>query len=287
MSGGSRLAPGRLSSGWSVRFMHNAAVGWSLLLRQPPAHGHRAAWPPRSRLAWWAAGSLLAFVVAMVLVDAWTIGHVRQLPAPLVAIFGYVTDLGLSGWFLVPLGTALLLIAAVSAPDAPRYVRDTWTALSIRIGFLFLAVAVPGLTVSIVKRLIGRARPFVEGHDTFAYQLFVWRPDYASLPSGHTTTAFAVAVAVGAMWPRARAVVFTLAALIGISRVVVGAHHPSDIVAGAVFGAMGALLVRNWYVDRRLGFVAAPDGSVRALRWPSWQRLRRVARRMRWQERTA
>ena len=45
------------------------------------------------------------------------------------------------------------------------------------------------LFVAIVKRFIGRVRPSSAG--PFAYEPFHWRPDFASLPSGHTTTAFA------------------------------------------------------------------------------------------------
>ena len=73
------------------------------------------------------------------------------------------------------------------------------------------------------------------------------------------------------------------ALLIAVSRVVITAHHPSDVLAGAIVGALGALLVRNWLAARRLGFTVGSDGLVRPMPGPSWRRIvQAVARRLRW-----
>ena len=177
----------------------------------------------------------------------------RQLPEWLVWLFRHITNFGLSGWFLYPIGLLLLALAAVDTPALPQMSRKVLAAISVRLGFVFAAIAIPGLFVAIVKRLIGRARPFVAGEDAWSYKLVVWRSDYAAFPSGHATTAFAAAVAIGAVWPRARAAMWSYAVVIAVSRVIVTAHHPSDVIAGAIVGTIGALLVRNWYAARRLG----------------------------------
>jgi hypothetical protein len=76
-------------------------------------------------------------------------------------------------------------------------------ALAARFGFLFLAVGAPGLFDTIIKRLIGRARPYVGSHDEpFAYMPFIWRSEYASMPSGHSANVAAAAIAIGALWPK-------------------------------------------------------------------------------------
>ena len=122
----------------------------------------------------------------------------------------------------------------------------------------------PGLFGTIIKRIFGRARPNGgrEPSTLISSARSSGRADYASLPSGHATTAFSALVAFGTLWPRARTVMWIYALLIAVSRVVVTAHYPSDVLAGALVGAAGALLVRRWFALRRLGFSLGPDGSL-------------------------
>jgi len=100
---------------------------------------------------------------------------------------------------------------------------------------------------------------------------FVWRPDYASMPSGHATTSVAAAIAIGAVWPRLRVPMWLYAVLIMLSRIFVLAHHPSDVVAGALTGAVGAYLMRRWFAARRLVFCAR---DLRPYPGPSWRRIK-------------
>ena len=65
--------------------------------------------------------------------------------------------------------------------------------------------------------------------------------------------------------------------LIAASRLVLLAHHPSDVVAGALIGVIGALIVRYWFAARRLGFAIRPDGAIAPLRTPSPGHRKRVA----------
>ena len=56
------------------------------------------------------------------------------------------------------------------------------------------------------------------------------------------------------------------ALLIAASRLVLLAHHPSDVVAGALIGVVGAMGVRYWFAARRLGFAIGRDGAIVAAR---------------------
>ncbi len=217
---------------------------------------------------------LYVAVASMFAVDAAASHWARHEPGRIRDAFENITNFGLSGWFLIPFAAIVLCLAALVSPALSRVSQSVLTALAARFGFLFLAIGVPGLFVAIVKRLIGRARPYVGGgghDDPFLYMPFVWRPEYASMPSGHATTAVSAAIAIGAIWPRTRLVMWLYALIIMVSRVAVLAHHPSDVIAGALTGAAGAYLVRRWFAARRLVFCAR---DLRVYPGPSWQRIK-------------
>ena len=68
------------------------------------------------------------------------------------------------------------------------------------------------------------------------------------------------------------------ALLILVSRVVLTAHHPSDVLAGFLVGAVGTLMVRHYFALRRLSFAAGPDGHLHVYSSPSLKRIKSVAR---------
>jgi undecaprenyl-diphosphatase len=47
-----------------------------------------------------------------------------------------------------------------------------------------------------------------------------------------------------------------------LTRLVLLAHHPSDVLAGALVGLSGAMVVRHWFAARRLGFAVGPTGRI-------------------------
>jgi undecaprenyl-diphosphatase len=148
----------------------------------------------------------------------------------------------------------------------------------MRLQFLFFAVLVPVLAGELIKWMVGRGRPFVGGKaNAFNFEPFTGTEAYASFPSAHAITSAALAFAVAAVWPRARGVMIVYAVLIAASRLVLLAHHPSDVIAGALIGVVGAMLVRYWFAARRLGFTIHRDGRIEPLRSVRGH-LKRVAR---------
>jgi membrane-associated phospholipid phosphatase len=257
-----------LASALARNALKNLELWSRALAPPPPANMLRPHLPATAATI----ATLIAAVLSMFALDAAASDWATQQPQWFRNIFEEITNLGLSGWFLFPFGFVLLCLASLISPRLPRLTQGVLTALAARFGFLFLAIGVPGLFVTIVKRLIGRARPYVGGHDDpFAYMPFIWRPEYASMPSGHATTAVSAAIAIGAIWPRTRWVMWLYALIIMFSRVVILAHHPSDVIAGALVGAAGAFLVRRWFAGRRLVF---RQRNLRPYPGPSWPRIK-------------
>ena len=252
--------------------------GAARLLLGPPRI-HAAMWPfSWGRLAVAAVLAIGAFLLCMFFLDAAAIRAVPTLPSSVPWFFSQITDYGKSAWFLWPLGFLLVALAMLPMPMAPMAQR-VLAAVAVRVGFLFLAVAVPGLFINVIKKIFGRARPLVPGTiDPFVFDPFNWSAAWASLPSGHATTVFSVLVAFGALWPRARAVLWIYALVIVASRIAVTAHFPSDVLAGAMIGSAAALLVRRYFALRRLAFSVGPDGRVHTLPGPSFRRIKAVAR---------
>jgi len=222
----------------------------------------------------------VVFLFGLIIVDAAAIEAARRLPRWIISVFDWVTDFGKSGWFLWPLGIVFLLLAALPQ-DLTRGSQLVLASMMVRVGFLFTAIAVPGMFTNIVKHIVGRARPFVTGiADPYVFSPFSWSAAYASIPSGHATTALSALVAFGTLWPRGRAILLVYAVLILASRVVVTAHHPTDVLTGAVVGFAGALLVRHWFALRRLGFSIGVDGILHQYPGPSIKRIKSVAREL-------
>jgi undecaprenyl-diphosphatase len=256
----------------------NARATMATLLRPPRGP---VTWPGTAELVTGTLVAVAVLIATMFMLDAWSVSQARALPGPLVEAARGFTDLGKSGWFLWPTGVVLLALVALNSPALARFSRGVLAAFAVRLGFVFIAIGLPSLFATIIKRIIGRARPFVAGNDIWAYEPLTWHARYASFPSGHATTAFAALVAIGAIFPQARALMWIYAVMIALSRVIITAHHPSDVISGAIVGAVGAYLVRNWFAARRLGFAVSSDGSVHPMPGPSIRRIMKaVARRL-------
>lgn len=149
-------------------------------------------------------------------------------------------------WLLSAAGTAgtmWLAMAAVMAAWQPRLRGAAWQVV---LAMVLSYWVVDGMA----KPFVARSRPFVAAHSTSGVIGHV--PETTSFPSGHAASAFAGAFVLGCAWPRRRAWLFLLAALIAVSRVYIGVHYPLDVAAGTLVGlGIGALVTggRAWYIQ--------------------------------------
>ena len=120
-------------------------------------------------------------------------------------------------WYL-----AGLLILLFGGPDRLTVVAAAGSAALVGVG-IFIGL----------KKISGRKRPCeIEPH-CWAHLL---PPDQFSFPSGHTITAFAVAVTIGEFYPLLLAGLLVCALAIATSRILLGMHFLSDVVVGAILG---------------------------------------------------
>jgi undecaprenyl-diphosphatase len=125
------------------------------------------------------------------------------------------------GWLWGMIGIAVLL-----SSDPERFRAIAAAACAVATGIVLFHK---------VKRMVGRIRPRdIEPH---CWADIVTR-DKFSFPSGHSTTAFAVAFSLGSFYPEIMPVLLVLAANVAVSRVVIGMHYLSDVVVGSGMGVL-------------------------------------------------
>jgi membrane-associated phospholipid phosphatase len=267
------------SSNYLARFFALARLSVTQLVR-PPSHARRAEAARRSARHILLLTTIIGAVIIalMYALDAREIGLMPARGTASLWPIRILTDFGKSAYVLWSLA-GMLLVVAVTSPRLRGTSQSLLLGLGMRLQFLFFAVLVPVLAGELIKWIVGRGRPFLGGEaNPFNFAPFAGTEAYASFPSGHAITGFALAFAVTAVWPRARVAMIVYALLIAISRLVLLAHHPSDVVAGALIGVVGAMFVRYWFAARRLGFAIHRDGEIVPLRSVSGH-LKRVARK--------
>jgi len=125
------------------------------------------------------------------------------------------------GWGWVLLGICLLIWGG----------DRRFTALAAGL----ISVSAGQVLFNVLKRLTGRARPCATEASCWARLL---PPDRFSFPSGHTITAFAVAVPIGLHYPGLLALLIFCAMSVASSRVLLGLHYLSDVIVGIAIGCL-------------------------------------------------
>lgn len=154
---------------------------------------------------------------------------VNRWPAPRwIRVWMICATRGGDGWFWYALGLMILFFGGPA-----RFLAVGSAALAAGSGIvIFLKL----------KKATGRRRPCALEPHCWATLL---PPDQFSFPSGHTITACAVAVSLGAFYPALTVALLFCALCIAASRVLLGMHFLSDVLAGAVIGTTLALAATN------------------------------------------
>ncbi len=111
---------------------------------------------------------------------------------------------------------------------------------------LSAAIAFPleRLLYHLIKQSMKRDRPFERIVDV---EFRVRPPDRFSFPSGHTASAFLIMTLLASFFPVLQVPTFLWAATVGIARVYLGVHYPTDVLAGAILGIVTAR-IGIWFI---------------------------------------
>jgi undecaprenyl-diphosphatase len=137
-------------------------------------------------------------------------------------------------------GWAWIMAGALTWPF-----HRAWAAVLLK--QITLPIWMAGLIVEgPVKKYFRRRRPFI---DIVRAVVVGKKPGNWSFPSGHSATAFAGARMLSRYAPRWRLLWYTVASLVGFSRIYLGAHYPGDVVSGSLLGVGIAEVVR-WFIKK-------------------------------------
>ncbi|MCV9967393.1 phosphatase PAP2 family protein [Pararhizobium sp. BT-229] len=201
----------------------------------------------------WLLLAATVLVVALAPFDGTISQRAQALPPAIVAFNERITDFGTFSWMIYGSGSivivAYILHRVVRSHGFSSKMKTAWR-LAL---YFFVTIGSASALVHLLKLIIGRARPelFL---DYGAHSLTPFANEwlFESFPSGHSAAVGSFFGAFAMLAPRLR-IVFALGALtIGITRVVVGAHYPSDVAAGLLVGLWTALMTafffarQNW-----------------------------------------
>jgi membrane-associated phospholipid phosphatase len=226
---------------------------------------------PTVRIGTVAAATTILVVVSIESVDRPLALFLHARDADLHGLFDLIARLGETwGWLVL---FALAFAGLHWGGELPwlRPLAEPMRALSAVPAFLFASIAASGLVVDVMKIGFGRLRPkLLFRSDLYGFTWVGWRADHWSFPSGHAATIVALFSALWWLWPQ-HVLFYALAAtIVAASRVVVGAHYPSDVMAGALVAVLStryaALVFARWGID----LAAARLGRVGTAPMPPW-----------------
>ena len=151
----------------------------------------------------------------------WLHNHVIPHSVPVLQFISYTTT-------IVSISVALVLLITSIVKKSKTVLKQFLTLAAVLIIVLIVSQG--------LKALIIRERPFV----THPYIEKLSEAGSSSFPSGHTLEAFAVAAALSLLFSRKKIVipVYTWALLVAYSRMALGVHYPSDVLAGILIGSL-------------------------------------------------
>jgi membrane-associated phospholipid phosphatase len=205
---------------------------------------------PQRRLILLALGFAALEALLILFIDRPLSDFMRALDSThhaLIDFFRAYTDYAKSKWYLWPSAFGILACALLLRTPIAAMRRAAMRRAGHNLLFLFASIALSGIATDIIKPILGRARPVEILRDhLYGFRPFTFHAAMNGMPSGHATTAAALAATLVILYPRGRIFWLILGAALGLSRVMVNAHYLSDVVAGTLVGGLVTLVVARF-----------------------------------------
>lgn len=237
-------------------------------LSKPPVSGSPPVWTRGMTIALIA----LPFVLALLhLGDASISRGVTASQFPGLGFLRSITDLirtvlWLSIAILAWLATAILIAPATKPKTSLGLLQRGRPGLIALHGWATLiigATLIGSIPLEIGKYVVGRARPYlIDSVGDFAFSPFRGEFLYESFPSGHSMSAGIMLMSLWIWLPRWRIVTVPVILLMAFSRIAVGAHYPTDVVAGLFVGVVATLCFSRFLAARNIIFTTKNGSSV-------------------------
>lgn len=244
------------------RIWARAAAGFGLLRRRRSRRTMRV--PPRDENpAFVLAAALAAAILAVGVLDPVARGLVGGATGAWRGFLKTLTSYGEGVEILVASGVLLLVCLGLSPDGLTRRIHAAIVEIGFAAAFAFASVAGSGIAANLIKNVLGRARPeHVAADRVFDLHPFAFSSKFAAFPSGHSTTAGATAMVLALLFPRLRRPILAAGVLVAVSRVLLDAHFPADVIAGLGFGAAFTLTLAQGLAKRNLVFRQTAAGRL-------------------------
>lgn len=242
-------------------------------LSKPPVSGSSPVWTRGMTIAL----IVLPFVLALLhLGDASISRGVTASQFPGLGFLRSITDLirtvlWLSVAILAWLATAILIAPAtkanstkpISSSELLQRGRPGLIALHGWATLIIGATLIGSIPLEIGKYVVGRARPhLIDSVGDFAFSPFRGEFLYESFPSGHSMSAGIMLMSLWIWLPRWRVVTVPATLLMAFSRIAVGAHYPTDVIAGLFVGVVATLCFSRFLAARNIIFTTKNGSSI-------------------------
>ena len=218
---------------------------------------------PPVRIGMWLAAIALIEIAAIGWIDRPLATYFQAYRGAWRPLFEFIGPFGLALPYLIVSGVAFVMLRwGGSLPPFEHWTARMRDAARIP-AFLFAAIAASGITVDVLKVIVGRPRPklLFSGGD-YEFSWIGLSADHWSFPSGHAATAAALAAALYYLWPQPVLVYVVGAVLVAASRVVMDAHYLSDVIMGGFIGVLVTRALAAGFARGRAPFRLRPQAAA-------------------------